>query len=111
MQVIVITHAYGNRKGVRYLTSGVKVYYIPCIPIYNQTTLPAFFTSFPYFRNITLREKIDIVHCHAVSTLPYLCCQSHSGEGVLRTRAESLNISLSDGISDLFHRPLSVRLC
>ncbi|XP_019740245.1 phosphatidylinositol N-acetylglucosaminyltransferase subunit A isoform X4 [Hippocampus comes] len=28
-KVVVVTHAYGHRKGVRYLTNGLKVYYLP----------------------------------------------------------------------------------
>ncbi|XP_051260472.1 phosphatidylinositol N-acetylglucosaminyltransferase subunit A isoform X2 [Dicentrarchus labrax] len=28
-KVVIATHAYGRRKGVRYLTNGLKVYYLP----------------------------------------------------------------------------------
>lgn len=28
-KVVIVTHAYGNRRGVRYLTNGLKVYYLP----------------------------------------------------------------------------------
>lgn len=28
-KVIVITHSYNSRIGVRYLTNGLKVYYVP----------------------------------------------------------------------------------
>ncbi|GIY07826.1 n-acetylglucosaminyl-phosphatidylinositol biosynthetic protein [Caerostris darwini] len=64
-KVIVITHAYGNRKGIRYLTNGLKIYYIPVWVVYNQCTLPTLFTTFPLVRNILLREKISIVHGHS----------------------------------------------
>ncbi|XP_055937371.1 phosphatidylinositol N-acetylglucosaminyltransferase subunit A-like [Argiope bruennichi] len=64
-KVIIITHAYGNRKGIRYLTNGLKVYYIPVWVVYNQCTLPTLFTTFPLVRYILLREKISIVHGHS----------------------------------------------
>lgn len=28
-KVVIATHAYGHRSGVRYLTNGLKVYYLP----------------------------------------------------------------------------------
>lgn len=70
--VIIITHAYGNRKGVRYLTNGLKVYYMPVWVVYNQCTFPTLFTTFPLMRYILLRESISIVHGHsAFSTLAH----------------------------------------
>ncbi|CAO3634077.1 unnamed protein product [Cunninghamella blakesleeana] len=63
-KVIIITHAYGNCKGVRYLTNGLKVYYIPAMVIYAEATLPTIYGFFPLFRNIIIRESIDIVHGH-----------------------------------------------
>jgi len=71
-KVIMITHSYGNRKGIRYLANGCKVYYIPQKDIYNQSSLPTicFSLFFPLFRRILIRENIEIVHCHqAFSTL------------------------------------------
>lgn len=67
-QVIVITHAYPPRCGVRWLPNGIKVYYIPVQPLpptHVHATLPNFFTALPYLRSIYLREQIDIVHAHA----------------------------------------------
>lgn len=63
--VIVVTHSYGDRGGVRYLTNGLKVYYIPFIGFYRATMTPTVFSMFPLFRNIFVRESIDIVHGHA----------------------------------------------
>ena len=64
-KVILITHAYGDRTGVRYMTGGLKVYYLPFWVVYNQCTLPTLFTSFPLIRHILVRERIDIVHGHS----------------------------------------------
>lgn len=64
-KVIVITHAYGDRSGIRYMTAGLKVYYLPFWVVYNQCTLPTLFTSFPLVRHILIREKINIVHGHS----------------------------------------------
>ena len=64
-KVILITHAYGERTGIRYMTSGLKVYYLPFWVVYNQCTLPTLFTSFPLIRYILIREQINIVHGHS----------------------------------------------
>ena len=64
-KLVVITHAYGDRIGIRYLTSGLKVYYVPSIVFYNQATLPSMYTTFPVMRDIFVRERISIVHGHA----------------------------------------------
>lgn len=59
-----MTHSYQNRSGVRILSNGLKVYYVPRIPIYNQVTLPTLFGTFQILRAILLRERLDIVHIH-----------------------------------------------
>uniref|UniRef100_A0A0E0EA06 phosphatidylinositol N-acetylglucosaminyltransferase n=1 Tax=Oryza meridionalis TaxID=40149 RepID=A0A0E0EA06_9ORYZ len=69
-KVVVMTHAYGNRSGVRYVTGGLKVYYVPWKPFLMQNTLPTLFLTFPIVRTILIREKISVVHGHqAFSTL------------------------------------------
>lgn len=70
--VVVVTHLYGERNGVRYLTNGLKVYYLPIKPIYNQCVLPTVYTTLPLLRNIFIRERITVVHGHsAFSTLAH----------------------------------------
>lgn len=65
-----MTHAYGNRSGVRYMTGGLKVYYLPWKPFLMQNTLPTFYGTLPIIRTILIREKISLVHGHqAFSTL------------------------------------------
>lgn len=65
-----MTHAYGNRSGVRYLTGGLKVYYVPWKPFLMQNTLPTFYGTLPIVRTILIRENITLVHGHqAFSTL------------------------------------------
>ncbi|PWN90713.1 hypothetical protein FA10DRAFT_301922 [Acaromyces ingoldii] len=64
-KVIVITHAYPpHRVGVRYLSGGLKVYYVPYQVIARQDTLPNFFSLLPLLRQILVREGIDLVHAH-----------------------------------------------
>lgn len=62
--VIIVTHDYGNRNGIRHLTNGLKVYYVPFFTFYRNTTFPTVFLAFPILRNIFIREEIDIVHGH-----------------------------------------------
>lgn len=64
LQVIVITHHHADRKGIRYLAPGLKVYHLPIIPIASQATLPNYLLSLPWFRHIMIREHIDLVHGH-----------------------------------------------
>jgi phosphatidylinositol glycan class A protein len=62
----VITHSHlPDRVGIRWLLPGLKVYYIPFLPIASSATLPNFFTSLPYLRTILLREHIHLIHAHA----------------------------------------------
>lgn len=69
-KVVVMTHAYGNRSGVRYMTGGLKVYYVPWRPFIMQNTLPTIYGTLPIVRTILIRENISIVHGHqAFSTL------------------------------------------
>ncbi len=64
-KVVIITHAYPNRTGIRYLSSCVKVYYLPHWLVTDQVSLPTVYSFFPLLRQILIREKIDIVHGHA----------------------------------------------
>ncbi|KAL2538352.1 UDP-Glycosyltransferase superfamily protein [Forsythia ovata] len=69
-KVVVMTHAYQNRSGVRYMTGGLKVYYVPWKPFLMQNTLPTFYGTLPIIRTILIQEKISLVHGHqAFSTL------------------------------------------
>nr|WDD38918.1 phosphatidylinositol N-acetylglucosaminyltransferase subunit A [Fagopyrum tataricum] len=69
-KVVVMTHAYGNRSGVRYMTNGLKVYYVPWRPAFMQCTFPTLYGTLPIVRTILIREKISLVHGHqAFSTL------------------------------------------
>ncbi|KAI0116482.1 glycosyltransferase family 4 protein [Nemania sp. FL0031] len=88
-KVIIITHAYEDRKGIRYLTNGVKVFHVPFAIIYRSSSFPTVFSFFPLFRNIIIRERIEIVHGHAtMSTL----CQ----EAILHGRTMGLRTVFTD---------------
>ncbi|TRY88181.1 hypothetical protein DNTS_026881 [Danionella cerebrum] len=64
-KVVIATHAYGDRKGIRYLTNGLKVYYLPLQVMYNQSTSTSCFHSLPLLRCVFVRERITIVHAHS----------------------------------------------
>ncbi|PLB44546.1 UDP-Glycosyltransferase/glycogen phosphorylase [Aspergillus steynii IBT 23096] len=88
-KVIIITHAYKGRTGVRYLTNGLKVYHVPFLVIYRETTMPTVFSFFPIFRNIVIREQIQIVHGHA--SLSSFC-----HEAILHARTMGLRTVFTD---------------
>ncbi|KAJ1503053.1 Transportin-1, partial [Coelomomyces lativittatus] len=68
-KVIILSRMYdgpkgSQRVGIRWLTCGLKVYYLPLYYMNNGASFPTFFSLFPLFRNIMLREQIHIVHGH-----------------------------------------------
>ncbi|CAH0721418.1 unnamed protein product, partial [Brenthis ino] len=64
-KVVVITHCYGDRVGVRYLTGGLKVYYLPIRVFYSQCALPTMICNIAIIRYVLIRECIEIVHGHS----------------------------------------------
>lgn len=68
-KVIVVTHSYDNRKGVRYMQENLKVYYCPFIPMTDQDILPTMTATFPLWRSIMIREGIEIVHTHQATSV------------------------------------------
>jgi phosphatidylinositol N-acetylglucosaminyltransferase subunit A len=68
-KVVVISHAYDDRKGVRYMAGPLKVYYCPFIPMTDQDIVPTLTATFPLWRNIIIREKIEIVHVHQATSV------------------------------------------
>lgn len=64
-KVVVLTHSYGDRVGIRYLTAGLKVYYLPITVFYSQCILPTMICNIPLIRYILIRECIEIVHGHS----------------------------------------------
>ncbi|GBG71325.1 hypothetical protein CBR_g8747 [Chara braunii] len=64
-KVVVATHTYGGgRTGVRYVSGGLKVYYLPRLAFYLQSVFPTFYGTFPLLRVIMLRERITLLHAH-----------------------------------------------
>ncbi|KAI8912680.1 hypothetical protein EDD86DRAFT_188115 [Gorgonomyces haynaldii] len=88
-KVIVLTHNYKERVGIRYLTSGVKVYYLPHWLVTDQVSLPTVYASFPMFRSIFLSEQIDLVHGHQAFS-------SMCHEAVIHARTMGLKVVFTD---------------
>lgn len=70
-KVIIMTHCYGQRAGIRYLTRGLKVYYLPVRVFYAQCVLPTMICNIALIRYILIREQVEIVHGH--SAFSVLC--------------------------------------
>jgi phosphatidylinositol glycan class A protein len=115
-RVTVLTHAYGDRCGVRYMTNGLKVYYAFRVPVYNGSTLPDIFGNFKLLRAILLREKVTVVHAHQAfsvmgheavfhaRTMGYKCVfTDHSLFGFSDTSAIHMNKLLVLTLSDCNH--------
>jgi phosphatidylinositol N-acetylglucosaminyltransferase subunit A len=75
--------------GVRYLTNGLKVYHVPFLVVYRETTMPTVFSFFPIFRNIILREQIEIVHGH-------VSLSSFCHEAILHARTMGIRTVFTD---------------
>lgn len=119
-KVIIITGTYGDgankRQGVRYLTNGLKVYYCPQMSISSQASLPTLYLFFPLFRQIVIREGIQIVHGHqTTSALAHECIlhartmgltavyTDHSLFGFADVGAIHLNKLMKFTLSDIDH--------
>uniref|UniRef100_A0A2K6CAP1 PIGA GPI anchor biosynthesis domain-containing protein n=1 Tax=Macaca nemestrina TaxID=9545 RepID=A0A2K6CAP1_MACNE len=64
-KVIIVIHAYGNRKGISYLTNDLKVYYLPLKIMYNQSMAMTLFHSLPLLKYIFVQERVTIIHSHS----------------------------------------------
>eukprot|EP01036_Dinobryon_divergens_P032910 gene32910-42594_t len=88
----------GLRQGVRYMTNGLKVYYLPLTVCFDQVIYPTLFAFFPLFRNILIRERITIVHGHQSSSVL-------TNECLLYARCMGFRVCYTDhslfGFSDL----------
>lgn len=89
------------------------MYYIPMRPIYQQCILPTLYLSLGVIRDIFLRERIEIVHCHSVNaphsihTISH-CIQAFSTlalEGLVHAKTMHLKTVFTDhslfGFADL----------
>lgn len=115
-KVIVVTHSYEGRQGVRYMTNGVKVYYLPLTVCFDQVIFPTLFSFFPLFRNVLIREQINIVHGHQSTsvmtnecilyarTMGYkVCYTDHSLFGFADSVSIHVNKILKATLSDIDH--------
>ncbi|MEW5304924.1 MAG: hypothetical protein WDW36_007499 [Sanguina aurantia] len=88
-KVVVATHAYGDCRGVRYLTNGLKVYYLPRQPFLHSATLPTILGSLRLLRCILIRERIQLIHAHQAFSVMAL-------EAVLHGRTLGLKVVFTD---------------
>lgn len=98
-KVVIVTHAYGRRKGVRYLTSGLKVYYLPLQVMYNQSTATTCFHSLPLLRCVFVRERITMVHAHSSFSAMAHDALFHAKTMGLNTVHDCHNIVIHDSVS------------
>ena len=97
-RIIILTHTYADRQGVRFLPRGVKVYHLPYANMAMQTTYPTLWFSLPLYYDIFVREGVELVHGHsAFSTM----CQ----EGILHARTMGIPCVFTDhslfGVADI----------
>lgn len=113
-KVIVVTHSYGNRIGIRYMTNGLKVYYLPIKVLYNQCVLPTMICNIPLIRYIFVRERIEIVHGHsAFSALAHegLLIGNLMGLKVIINTTSPFELLKSFNISDCIYRSQPFWVC
>lgn len=106
-KVIIVTHAYGDRKGIRWLSSGLKVYYLPVLVMYNECTLPTMAGNLLAFRDIWLREGIQVVHGHqAFSSLAHEAIFHAASMGLATIFTDHSLFGFSDASSILTNKLL-----
>ena len=87
--ITIVTHAYEDRVGIRYLSSGVKVYYITLPVLFNQCTLPNYLALFPTLYDIIRTENINIVHGHQAFS-------SMAHEAIMHARTMGIDCVFTD---------------
>ncbi|KAL1528334.1 hypothetical protein AB1Y20_009688 [Prymnesium parvum] len=95
-KVIVLTHQYGARTGVRWLATGLKVYHVPFAAVYDRVLPPTGLLLLPLFRDILIRERITLVHSHAVCTMALECVTLAATMGYRVVYTEHSNFGFSD---------------
>ncbi|XP_058886078.1 phosphatidylinositol N-acetylglucosaminyltransferase subunit A-like [Acipenser ruthenus] len=111
-KVIIVTHTYGNRKGIRYLTNGLKVYYLPLKVMYNQSTSTTVFHSLPLLRYIFVWERITIVHSHSsFSSMAHDSLFHAKTMGLYTVFTDHSLFGFADVSSVLTNKLLTVSLC
>ena len=78
LKITVLTHHFSNRQGVKYMGNGLKVYYNPMISIYDSTSCPILYGCFKKFREIVIKENINLVHCHQCTSVTAAECLMHA---------------------------------
>lgn len=113
LQVVVLTHAYGDRTGVRYMTNGLKVYYIPRLPFYAQSTFPTIYGTLPIVRVILIRERITVIHGHQVrvsievgvnACVPKRWCQFWRNQEIVQFWCKQAMVSICAKLSGVARR-------
>ncbi|XP_030643383.1 phosphatidylinositol N-acetylglucosaminyltransferase subunit A [Chanos chanos] len=111
-KVVIATHAYGRRKGVRYLTNGLKVYYLPLQVMYNQSTATTCFHSLPLLRCVFVRERVTIVHAHSsFSAMAHDALFHAKTMGLNTVFTDHSLFGFADVSSVLTNKLLTVSLC
>lgn len=67
VKIIVITRSYKNRKIVRYMGNGLKIYYLPVAVLNDDIMIPTLYGLLPKIREIVISEGVDIIHMHQVN--------------------------------------------
>ncbi|MEE6468377.1 hypothetical protein FKM82_008268 [Ascaphus truei] len=111
-KVIIVTHAYGDRKGIRYLTNGLKVYYLPLKVMYNQSTATTLLHSLPLLRYIFVRERVTIIHSHSsFSAMAHDALFHAKTMGLHSVFTDHSLFGFADVSSVLTNKLLTVSLC
>uniref|UniRef100_A0AAY4DB59 Phosphatidylinositol N-acetylglucosaminyltransferase subunit A n=1 Tax=Denticeps clupeoides TaxID=299321 RepID=A0AAY4DB59_9TELE len=111
-KVVIATHAYGDRRGVRYLTRGLKVYYLPLQVMYNQSTSTTCFHSLPLLRCVFVRERITVVHAHSsFSAMAHDALFHAKTMGLNTVFTDHSLFGFADVSSVLTNKLLTVSLC
>ncbi|MCQ2817474.1 MAG: glycosyltransferase [archaeon] len=85
IKVCVFTHHQKDRQGPKYMGNGIKAYYRPTVSIHDDTAIPIFFGAMKLFREVCIKEEVDIVHCHQATSVSSLECIIHARTLGLRT--------------------------
>jgi len=105
-KVIMITFARdgSNRRGIRYMEQGLKVYYLPVYYIETangKASLYTFTTLWPYFYKIMVRERVELVHGHQTASAMASECLVHAQTMGIRTVFSDHSLFGLGGMDDI----------
>ena len=109
--VIVYTRRYGELSGDHTLPCGLRVHYADIPAVFAKCVLPSVVSLLPSFSALVSRERISIVHTHAVCTMAIECMPLAAQLGCAVVHTEHSSFALDGVASRVLNRLQRAAMC